>query len=85
MVRTILSPFTPSECMFVVHAKGNSMFPRIKDGDLCVFERYEGGVEVHSKIELQPLNTKDFKTIEIPKDAETQYATIGVLKFIIGQ
>ena len=29
--------------LFVVHAKGNSMLPKIKDGDLCVFERYHGG------------------------------------------
>jgi len=115
-------PFTPNEDMFVVHAKGDSMLPRIKDGDLCVFERYRGGsregeivlsqasecfeeyggkytvkkyhsektlnedgVEVHSKIELQPLNAKGFKNIEISEDAETQYATIGILKFIIGQ
>ena len=28
---------------FVVHAKGNSMLPKIKDGDLCVFEWYKGG------------------------------------------
>lgn len=26
--------------MFVIHASGNSMLPKIKDGDLCVFERY---------------------------------------------
>lgn len=26
--------------MFVVYAKGNSMFPMINDGDLCVFESY---------------------------------------------
>lgn len=28
---------------FVVHAKGNSMLPKIKDGDLCVFEWYRAG------------------------------------------
>lgn len=115
-------PFTPNENMFIVHAKGDSMLPRIKDGDLCVFERYQGGsregeivlaqaneyfeeyggkytikkyhsektmnedgVEVHSNIELQPLNTKDFKAISILESTETQYATIGILKFIIGQ
>lgn len=33
--------FTPDpERHFVVHAKGDSMLPRIKDGDLCVFELY---------------------------------------------
>lgn len=115
-------PFKPNEDMFIVHAKGDSMLPKIKDGDLCVFERYQGGsregeivlsqaneyfneyggkytikkyhsekmvneegVEVHSKIELQPLNTKDFQFIEIPDNAETQYATIGILKYIISQ
>ena len=28
---------------FVVHAKGESMLPKIKDGDLCVFEWYQAG------------------------------------------
>ena len=28
---------------FAIHAKGNSMFPKISDGDICVFERYTGG------------------------------------------
>lgn len=33
--------FTPDcERHFVVHAKGNSMSPKIKDGSLCVFEWY---------------------------------------------
>ena len=31
------------EQLFVVHAKGNSMQPKIKDGDLCVFEWFKGG------------------------------------------
>jgi len=36
--------FTPDpKCHFVVHAKGNSMLPKIKDGDLCVFEWYRAG------------------------------------------
>ncbi|MCQ2129743.1 MAG: hypothetical protein MJZ08_09985, partial [Bacteroidaceae bacterium] len=33
-------PFTPNEQMFVVHAKGESMLPKIHPGDLCVFELY---------------------------------------------
>lgn len=41
------------------------------------------GVEVHSKIELQPLNKDGFLTIEIPEDNEAKIATIGVLKYII--
>ena len=28
---------------FVVHAKGDSMLPKIHDGDLCVFEWYRAG------------------------------------------
>ncbi len=36
--------FTPDrERHFVVRAKGTSMSPKIKDGDLCVFEWYTGG------------------------------------------
>ena len=36
--------FSPNEKEhFVVHAKGDSMLPKIKDGDLCVFEWYHGG------------------------------------------
>ncbi|WP_287579059.1 hypothetical protein [Prevotella sp.] len=40
-------------------------------------------MEVHSKIELQPLNKDGFQTIEIPEDNEAKIATIGVLKYII--
>ncbi|SEF97501.1 Peptidase S24-like [Xylanibacter ruminicola] len=36
--------FTPDpKRYFVIHAKGNSMLPKIKDGDLCVFEWYRAG------------------------------------------
>ena len=36
--------FTPDPARhFVIHAKGNSMLPKIKDGDLCVFEWYKAG------------------------------------------
>ena len=36
--------FTPDKDKhFVVHAKGDSMLPKIKDGDLCVFEWYQAG------------------------------------------
>jgi len=36
--------FTPDpKRHFVVHAKGDSMLPKIKDGDLCVFEWYRAG------------------------------------------
>ena len=36
--------FTPDpKRHFAVHAKGNSMSPKIHDGDVCVFEWYKGG------------------------------------------
>lgn len=40
--------------MFVVYASGNSMLPKIKDGDLCVFELYspENGGSREGKIVL---------------------------------
>lgn len=113
-------PFTPNEDMFIVHAKGNSMLPKIKDGDLCVFERYHGGSwegeivlsqaseyfeeyggkytikkyhsekavnedgkTLHTKVELQPLNTDGFTAIEIHEDTDTLLATIGILKYVI--
>lgn len=34
--------FKPNKQMIVVHAKGESMLPKIHPGDLCVFERYGG-------------------------------------------
>ena len=33
---------TNSEDYFVVYAKGDSMLPKIKDGDLCLFKWYKG-------------------------------------------
>ena len=36
--------FTPdSKRHFAVHAKGDSMLPKIKDGDICIFEWYNAG------------------------------------------
>lgn len=36
--------FTPNpKRHFAVYSKGNSMYPKISDGDICVFERYQGG------------------------------------------
>lgn len=32
------------EGLFIVHAIGESMLPKIKDGDLCIFEKYGSGV-----------------------------------------
>lgn len=46
------------ENMFVVHAKGHSMEPRIHDNDLCVFQKYEGG-PLENDIVLTQLITHD--------------------------
>lgn len=46
------------ENMFVVHAKGDSMEPRIHDNDLCVFQKYEGD-ELENQIVLTQLVTYD--------------------------
>ena len=46
------------ENMFVVHAKGNSMEPRIHDNDLCVFQKYEGD-DLENQIVLTQLITHD--------------------------
>ncbi len=35
-------PLKPNGQMFIVHAKGESMLPKIHPGDLCVFELYGG-------------------------------------------
>lgn len=50
--------FKPNENMFVVHAKGDSMMPKIHNGDLCVFERYTGGSR-EGEIVLAQVSGKD--------------------------
>jgi SOS-response transcriptional repressor LexA len=51
--------FTPDpKRHFVIHAKGNSMLPRIKDGDLCVFEWYKAGSR-EGEIVLTQCSEKD--------------------------
>ena len=52
------SGFKAKENMFVVHAKGHSMEPRIHDNDLCVFQKYEGG-PLENEIVLTQLITHD--------------------------
>lgn len=41
--------FKPNEQMFVVHAKGESMLPKIHPDDLCVFEVYGGNGNAGSR------------------------------------
>jgi type I restriction enzyme R subunit len=51
--------FTPDpKRHFAVHAKGNSMQPKIQDGDICVFEWYRGGSR-NGEIVLTECNEKD--------------------------
>lgn len=51
--------FTPDpKRHFAVHAKGNSMQPKIKDGDICVFEWYKAGSR-NGEIVLTECSEKD--------------------------
>ena len=51
--------FTPdSKRHFAVHAKGNSMLPKIQDGDICIFEWYKGGTR-NGEIVLTQTNAID--------------------------
>ena len=51
--------FTPDpKRHFAVHAKGNSMQPKIQDGDICVFEWYRAGSR-EGEIVLTECNEKD--------------------------
>ena len=43
---------------FAVHAKGDSMLPKIKDGDICVFEWYRAGSR-NGEIVLTECSEKD--------------------------
>lgn len=109
----------PNKDMFVVHAKGDSMLPKIKDKDLCVFELYHGGsrndeivltqlnehdsdyggsytikkyhsekklvddVILHTKVELLPLNTDGYTSIELNEETADAFATIAILKCVL--
>ncbi len=51
--------FTPDpKRYFAVHAKGDSMLPKIKDGDICVFEWYKAGSR-NGEIVLTECSEKD--------------------------
>lgn len=51
--------FTPDpKKYFAVHAKGDSMLPKIKDGDICVFEWYKAGSR-NGEIVLTECSEKD--------------------------
>lgn len=47
-----------NDSMFLVHARGHSMEPKIYDGDLCIFQRYDGE-ERMDNIVLTQLNEHD--------------------------
>lgn len=48
-----------NENMFIVHAIGNSMSPKINDGDLCLFELFESGGTREGEIVLTQCLDKD--------------------------
>ena len=45
--------------MYIVRAKGNSMFPKIKDGDLCVFRANVVGSRQNKIVLVQHNNIYD--------------------------
>ena len=45
--------------MFIVYAVGNSMSPKINNGDLCLFELFESGGTRKGKIVLMQCIDKD--------------------------
>ena len=53
--------FTPDpKRYFAIHAKGDSMLPKIQDGDICVFEWYRGGSR-NGEIVLTECNERDIE------------------------
>lgn len=51
--------------MFVVRAMGNSMQPKINDGDYCVFSRYTGGSNEGEIVLVEGYNIKDYDSDNI--------------------
>jgi len=69
----------PSKNMFIVHAVGKSMEPKINDGDLCIFELYQGGSR-DGKIVLTQCLDKDLDyrcTWTIKKYHSEKRSTVG--------
>lgn len=53
----------PREGMFIVHAEGHSMEPKIHDGDLCVFTHTDVGGSRNGKIVLVESNKHDCRHV----------------------
>lgn len=53
------------ESMFVVRAMGDSMKPKINDGDYCVFSRYTGGSREGEIVLVEGYNIKDYDSDNI--------------------
>lgn len=51
--------------MFVVKAMGDSMKPKINDGDYCVFSRYAGGSREGEIVLVEGYNIKDYDSDNI--------------------
>lgn len=67
--------FTPdAKRHFAVHAKGDSMLPKIKDGDICVFEWYRAGsrdgeivlnqIREHDPVFEGPYTIKEYHSVK---------------------
>ena len=51
--------------MFVVRAMGDSMQPKINNGDYCVFARYTGGSSEGEIVLVEGYNIKDYDSDNI--------------------
>ena len=84
--------FTPDpKRHFVVHAKGNSMLPKIKDGDLCVFEWYNivGGsregeivlnqIRKHDPVFEGPYTIKKYHSEKVVTGEDWQHSKIELI------
>lgn len=69
--------FTPDpKRHFAIHAKGNSMQPKIHDGDICVFEWYQAGsregeivlnqIRKHDPVFEGPYTIKEYHSVKKP-------------------
>lgn len=66
--------------MFVVRAMGNSMQPKIKDGDYCVFSRYTGGSREGEIVLVEGYNIKDYDSDNIACTIKKYHSEKELLK-----
>lgn len=62
------------ESMFVVSAMGDSMQPKINDGDYCVFSHYTGGSREGEIVLVESYNIKDYDSDNIACTIKKYYS-----------